>query len=744
MPVALPAVSHSLYRSGGVYVVIGGAGGVGEVWSEYMLRTYGARIVWINRRPKDQVVQAKLDRLASLGPEPHYISADATDEAALRRAYEDIKARHGQINGVVHAAVVLLDQSLVHMDEERFLAGLAAKVDTSVQMARVFQREPLDFVLFFSSIMTFLKPPGQANYAAGCTFQDAFAHQLGREWSRPQGGPVVKVMHWGYWGGIGVAASETYRERMAKAGLGSIRPSEAMAALEALLAGPFDRLALVRSVEPTIFPLPLEEGQGEGSRPVATSLSPSPHSSPGGRGGDREPYPYPYTDLLDRVLVDVLRAASHALEVAPEDLDADVDLHEYGFDLVSLADMTRELNRTYSFDEGGFNLSMRSLTAGDLLEPRGGQAPTLRGVARFLLEEYGEVVGQAFPSASHTSTVVPAMPLQGPTAAHAAPKPATAGADLTAYVKSFIRDCLARSLKTSATDIDDDVPFSEYGLESILTAAFVADVNNRLGIAMHEAIVFDHTTVKRLADHVVHTYGADIENSRRPPAESPLRVKPPGTVSQQHTPPRPGVRTSTQESDEPYAPVKTIGAPWKQPAAVTDIAVIGMSGQFPDAGDIHSFWENLMAGRDCVHELPAHYLDQAKYFSAEKQPGKTYSRWGGILQDRDCFDPLFFNISPREARSMSPHQRLILQESWKSLEDAGYNPKDLAGSAGGCLHRCRTGRLLPRDLYRRLRCHHCLPPVVLPESARPRHGGEYCLFVLRSGDPPGLREPASR
>src|SRR5262249_21246337 len=113
------------------------------------------------------------------------------------------------------------------------------------------------------------------------------------------------------------------------------------------------------------------------------------------------------------------------------------------------------------------------------------------------------------------------------------------------------------------------------------------------------------------------------------------------------------------------------------------IAVIGMSGQFPDAGDVAGFRENLMAGRDCVHELPAHYLDQATYFSAAKQPGKTYSRWGGILHDRDCFDPLFFNIAPREALSMSPHQRLILQESWKSLEDAGYNPKDLAGARVG-------------------------------------------------------------
>src|SRR5262249_59173232 len=139
------------------------------------LRTYGAHLVWINRRQKDQTVQAKLDRLAHLGPTPYYVSADAADAAVLRRAYEEIKARYGQINGVVHAAVVLLDQSLANMDEARFRAGLTAKVDTSVQMAQVFQQEPLDFVLFFSSLMTFMKAPGQGNYASGCTFPAAFS-----------------------------------------------------------------------------------------------------------------------------------------------------------------------------------------------------------------------------------------------------------------------------------------------------------------------------------------------------------------------------------------------------------------------------------------------------------------------------------------------------------------------------------------------------------------------------------------
>ncbi|MWV45371.1 SDR family NAD(P)-dependent oxidoreductase [Paenibacillus sp. HJL G12] len=107
----------------------------------------------------------------------------------------------------------------------------------------------------------------------------------------------------------------------------------------------------------------------------------------------------------------------------------------------------------------------------------------------------------------------------------------------------------------------------------------------------------------------------------------------------------------------------------------SDIAVIGMSGQFPDAVSVDEFWHNLIQGHDAVRELPSHYLKQSPLI-------KDY-RWGGILEERDCFDPLFFNISPREAESMNPHQRLILQESWKALEDAGYNPKSLAEAQVG-------------------------------------------------------------
>lgn len=229
------------YRNGGTYVVIGGAGGIGEVWSEYMIKAYGAQIIWIGRRQKDEAIQAKLDRLAALGPAPMYMAADAVDRQALQKAYAEIKQQYSRINGVVHSAVVLSDQSLSKMTEEQFRRVLSSKVDVSTHMAQVFQNEPLDFAMFFSSTQSLSRSPGQSNYASGCTFKDAFAQRLSKEWTC-----AVKVMNWGYWGSAGVVAAKPYRDRMEKAGIGSTEPEEGMEALERLLSSSVEQLALVK------------------------------------------------------------------------------------------------------------------------------------------------------------------------------------------------------------------------------------------------------------------------------------------------------------------------------------------------------------------------------------------------------------------------------------------------------------------------------------------------------------------
>ncbi|SFR08023.1 MULTISPECIES: SDR family NAD(P)-dependent oxidoreductase [unclassified Paenibacillus] len=239
---------QTLYKTGGVYVVIGGAGTIGEAWSKYMACTYQAQMVWLGRRQKDASIQAKLDGFEGLGPVPCYITADVADERELQRAYEEIKQRYSNINGVVHSAISFLEKGLEDLTEEELRSGLSAKVDVSVRMAQVFQNEPLDFVLFFSSMITYVKNPGQSSYAAGSTFKDAFAHRLSQEWRCP-----VKVMNWGYWGSGENNASQNGGQevenysRLAQIGVGLIDPQEGMEALETLLASPIDQMGLMKT-----------------------------------------------------------------------------------------------------------------------------------------------------------------------------------------------------------------------------------------------------------------------------------------------------------------------------------------------------------------------------------------------------------------------------------------------------------------------------------------------------------------
>ena len=233
----------SIYRRGGVYVAIGGAGGLGEVWTRFMVERHQAQVVWIGRRPHDRGIAEKVERLSRLGRAPLYISADATDLTALQRAHDEIVRAHGAIHGVVHSAIVLRDRSLVRMDEADFKAALSAKVDVSVNMSRVFGGHALDFMVFFSSAASFFKSPGQSNYAAGCTFKDSFARSLQQRCAYP-----VKTVNWGYWGNVGIVADEPHRTAMQAIGIGSIEPREGMAALEALVGSDVPQAAVIKTL----------------------------------------------------------------------------------------------------------------------------------------------------------------------------------------------------------------------------------------------------------------------------------------------------------------------------------------------------------------------------------------------------------------------------------------------------------------------------------------------------------------
>jgi acyl transferase domain-containing protein len=120
------------------------------------------------------------------------------------------------------------------------------------------------------------------------------------------------------------------------------------------------------------------------------------------------------------------------------------------------------------------------------------------------------------------------------------------------------------------------------------------------------------------------------------------------------------------------------------PIPSEEIAIIGIAGRFPEAADLESFWNNLESGRDSIREIPVDRWDHREFYDADRdRKGKTYGRWGGFLDEVAAFDPLFFKISPTEARRMDPQERIFLESAWTALEDAGYTPRTLREALGG-------------------------------------------------------------
>ncbi|WP_266160111.1 SDR family NAD(P)-dependent oxidoreductase, partial [Dyella silvatica] len=261
------------------------------------------------------------------------------------------------------------------------------------------------------------------------------------------------------------------------------------------------------------------------------------------------------------------------------------------------------------------------------------------------------------------------------------------------------RKLIGKNIKMSAEAIEANVNFDHYGIDSFLVMELTHALRDVFGAdSISMTLFYEHQNIDSLVEHFMQT---DIEGLKRwtgldaavvpplPISDVPLHAVAAATgASPLHT------ATHTISAASPRAasggasriqPLAGLSA--AQPTMVSapaiaprfDVAIVGLSGRYPGAADVDQFWENLAAGRNCIAEVPPERWDNSRYFDAQKhQPGKTYSKWAGLLDDVDCFDRLFFNITPREAQLIGPQERLFMQEVHASIEDAGYTPASLS------------------------------------------------------------------
>lgn len=113
-----------------------------------------------------------------------------------------------------------------------------------------------------------------------------------------------------------------------------------------------------------------------------------------------------------------------------------------------------------------------------------------------------------------------------------------------------------------------------------------------------------------------------------------------------------------------------------------DIAIIGLNVRLPGAKNAEEFWDNLKNGVCSIGEIPVERWNVGKYYNSKGECGKYYNKNGGFLEHIDEFAASFFHISPLEAETMDPQQRIILEIVYGLFEDAGYEPSDYAKKTG--------------------------------------------------------------
>ncbi|WNZ59217.1 beta-ketoacyl synthase N-terminal-like domain-containing protein [Myxococcus sp. MxC21-1] len=209
-------------------------------------------------------------------------------------------------------------------------------------------------------------------------------------------------------------------------------------------------------------------------------------------------------------------------------------------------------------------------------------------------------------------------------------------------VTSWVREEVSRVLGfASSAAVKLEQGFFDTGMDSITAVELRRRLVARFGVQVPSTIAFDRPTVLALSTYLLK----DV------------------------------LRLEVEAKEETSRVVSNATEP---------IAIIGMGCRVPQASGPDAFWKLLEGGVDAIREVPASRWKVDDYYDARPGvPGKTYTRWGGFLDDADQFDAQFFGIAPREASNMDPQQRLLLEVAWESLEHAGLAPARLANTKTG-------------------------------------------------------------
>ncbi|KAM9575443.1 phthioceranic/hydroxyphthioceranic acid synthase-like isoform 1-T1 [Guaruba guarouba] len=115
-----------------------------------------------------------------------------------------------------------------------------------------------------------------------------------------------------------------------------------------------------------------------------------------------------------------------------------------------------------------------------------------------------------------------------------------------------------------------------------------------------------------------------------------------------------------------------------------EIAIVGIGCNFPGGDGIDNFWKVLEEGKNCTEEIPPERFNVKEWYDPdENKPGKICTTRAALLDEFNSFDNHLFGITNMEAERMDPQQKLLIECTYKALEDAGVPVEAISGTSTG-------------------------------------------------------------
>lgn len=456
-------------KQGGVYLITGGAGGLGLIFARHINQVSDAKVILIGRTAKSK---------KELGFD--YLSCDISKLSDVKRTLESIISQHGRLDGIIHSAGVIRDNFIINKNQEEIEAVMAPKVKGAWNLHQALQNKKItpDFVVFFSSITAIMGNLGQADYAGANAFLDAFAKTN-----------HYKVINWPLWADGGMQVNQQTKDRLMQTmGMEPLSTFAGEKALQIALHNQVRQLLVVQGQKEILM--------------NKLSISPTLVTSIPISGDIKDTTAKNNDELQAKLTTTLIELAAKILKIKPDDLSDSEDIGDYGFDSILLVELTDKINQKLS-------LSLMPMV---LL-----QHNNFQQLSKYLLDSYHQNVTRYFcteyTAAVKTYSLADASPTIEPRLSSAEEDTNGIENNLGTQLTKRLISIACQLLKIKPEDIDFSDDISDYGFDSISLAEFTHQLNTKFELNLAPIVLLEHDNFQSLTQYLLSKHKHSIEKN---------------------------------------------------------------------------------------------------------------------------------------------------------------------------------------------------------------------------------------